>query len=61
MRPHLRELEVQKDRVREGRERKRGEGVKRERERQPKDSYANWAEMRGGALIYTRAARDWRE
>ena len=25
------------------------------------DSYANWAEMRCGALIYTRVARDWRE
>ena len=44
------------------------EGAIRERERQtihgcqqPKDSYANWAEMRCGALIYTRGARDWRE
>ena len=34
MRPRLSELEVQKDRVREGGERKRGEGGKRERERQ---------------------------
>ena len=25
------------------------------------DSCANWAEMRCGALIYTRVARDWRE
>ena len=25
------------------------------------DSSANWAEMRCGALIYTRGARDWRE
>ena len=25
------------------------------------DSYANWAEMRCGALIYTRVVRDWRE
>ena len=34
MRPRLSELEVQKERVKEGGERKRGEGGKRERERQ---------------------------
>ena len=26
-----------------------------------KKSYANWAEVRCAALIYTRSVRDWRE
>ena len=46
------------------------QGAIRERERQtihdhgcqqPKDSYADWVEMRCGTLIYTRVARDWRK
>ena len=68
MEPRLSELEVERT-GKGGREKRSAaaQGAIRERGRQtihgcqqPKDSYANWAEMRCGALIYTRVARDWR-
>ena len=69
MEPRLSELEV--ERTGKGGSEKRSAAIEEANVKgkdtlidgcqQPKDSYANWAEMRCGALIYTRVARDWRE
>ena len=69
MEPRLSELEVERT-GKGGREKRSAaaKGAIREREgqtifgcQQPKDSCVNWAEMRCGALIYTRGSRDRRE